>query len=63
MPDHLLTPTQAADVLGVHVDTLKRWAREGKVVGVRLPGGHWKFTRADLDTFIAAGRTRPETVA
>lgn len=58
-----LAPAPAADYIGVHVQTLKRWAREGRIGGFRTPGGHWKFAKADLDAFLAAGRTEPETAA
>lgn len=43
-----LSPQQAADLLGVHVETLKRWARAGKVPGWRTPGGWWRFSTDEL---------------
>lgn len=54
-PEYDLSPTDAAHLLGVHEDTLKRWAREGKVGAFRTPGGWWRFRRADLDRLVAAG--------
>lgn len=30
---------QAAEVLGVHPDTVKRWVRSGKLFAVKTPGG------------------------
>jgi excisionase family DNA binding protein len=63
VPEFDYSPTAAAQYLGVHLSTLKRWAREGRVAGFRTPGGHWKFSKADLDAFLAAGRTEPENVA
>lgn len=51
-PTYPLTPTEAADYLGVHVETVKRWAREGKVKAARTPGGWWKFNEADLDAVL-----------
>ncbi len=57
MPEYDLSPSDAATYLGVHEYTLKRWAREGKVTGFRTPGGHWRFSKPDLDAFLTAGRS------
>lgn len=46
---YTLSPTAAAERLGVHVDTIKRWARAGKIPAWRTPGGWWRFSPADLD--------------
>lgn len=51
--DYPLTSQQAADYVGVHVDTLKRWAADGKVRAFRTPGKWWRFNQADLDDFLA----------
>lgn len=51
-PQFPLSPRQAAAHLGVHEDTLKRWANEGKVRGWRTPGGQWRFRQADLDALL-----------
>ena len=42
MPDHqpLLSVSAAADRLGVHVGTIRRWTDEGALPVVRTPGGH-----------------------
>lgn len=46
----VLNALTAAEIVGVHQDTLKKWARQGKVPGAwRTPGGWWKFTRAGLE--------------
>jgi len=33
MEEKLLTITQAAEILGVSLDTLRRWDKSGKLVG------------------------------
>lgn len=48
MPDDLTTRA-AAKILGVHSDTLARWADEGKVPHWRTPGGQRRFRREDID--------------
>lgn len=49
-----LTTGEAAELLGVHSETLKRWAAAGKVSGLKTPGGRWRFRRPDLEAFIDA---------
>lgn len=47
-----LSPSAAAEIVGVHEDTLKRWAAAGKVPAFRTPGGWWRFRRSDLLAFV-----------
>jgi excisionase family DNA binding protein len=55
MPDltapALLTTTQAAQHLGLHLRTVQLWVREGRLRGRRL-GTRWRFTMADLDAAL-----------
>jgi excisionase family DNA binding protein len=47
--DDLLTPREAARILGVRVATLGWWARVGALKpAVRTPGGHRRYRRADV---------------
>ncbi len=39
----LVSSTQAAELLGVHVASIKRWADQGKLRCIRTPGGHRRF--------------------
>lgn len=39
----------AADRLHVNVETVKRWAREGKVPARKNMSGFWVFSQSDLD--------------
>ena len=48
-----LSPQQAASLLGVHVDTVKRWAIAGKVRAWRTPGGWWRFSTEQLAAWQA----------
>ncbi len=47
---NLLSPTEAAALLGVDVSTLREWARQGKVPTVWYQG-HRYFDRRDLERF------------
>lgn len=49
-----LSPTEAAEYVGVHPQTIKRWVRQGKVQAFRTPGGWYRFRREDLDTLVGS---------
>ena len=56
-----LTLSAAATLLGVHPSTLRLWADQGEVASARTAGGHRRFRRADIDSFVTARRdARPE---
>jgi excisionase family DNA binding protein len=46
-----LTIGQAAERLGVHPTTLRRWADEGDIPIMITPGGHRRFSVTDIDRF------------
>lgn len=48
MADDLATGA-AAEVLGVHPDTLIRWTNEGRVRHWRTPKGQRRYRRADIE--------------
>jgi excisionase family DNA binding protein len=48
----LLSPVQAAALLGVHPKTLVRMARSGEVPALRI-GKHWRFRASLLNAYIA----------
>lgn len=57
---YTLTMAEAAKLLGVHRDSLKRWADAGKVPCWRTPkGGHRRFRRSDLEALISNGDKEP----
>ena len=43
-----LTATAVGEELGVHPDTVRRWADEGKLPFWRTPGGQMRFRREDV---------------
>ena len=50
MEDKLLTITQAAEFLGVSLDTLRRWDKSGKLLAIRKDGGtHRYYREKDLE--------------
>jgi excisionase family DNA binding protein len=47
-----LTLSEAAQMLGIHPTTLRRWADHGAVPVKVTPGGHRRFLRDDLVAFV-----------
>ena len=45
----------AAELLGVSINTLRRWSDAGKVACYRSAGGHRRFRRADIEALLRAG--------
>lgn len=46
--DFLYSIDEAASMLAVHPNTLRRWEKEGKITPYRTEGGHRRFTAAEL---------------
>lgn len=42
---------KACEILGVHPNTLRRWADTGQLPSIRLPGGDRRFLISDLEEF------------
>ena len=57
-PIEWLSLRQASKVLGVHPATLRAWSDRGRIASQRTPGGHRRFSRADLDTWVESQRRR-----
>src|SRR3989344_4085925 len=52
MDKELLTITEAAEFLGVSIDTLRRWDKSCKLVATRKNGGtHRYYRKEDLEVF------------
>jgi molybdopterin-binding protein len=59
--NELLTPREAARMLGISYATIKKWILSGKLKTVRTPGGHHRLTAASLKPYLKADSARPET--
>lgn len=51
------TSSQAARYVGVSLATIRRWADAGHLSCYRTPGGQRRFSRAQLDDFVASLRS------
>ncbi len=50
----VFTSSQAADYLGVSLATIRRWTDAGYISCYRTPGDQRRFSRRQLDDFIAS---------
>lgn len=48
------TSSQAANYLGVSLATVRRWSNNGHLDGYRTPGGQRRYSREQLDAFLAS---------
>ncbi len=55
--DRWLELGEAAQILGVHFTTLRRWANEGQVPCYRTPGGQRRFKESELQAFLDSLRS------
>jgi excisionase family DNA binding protein len=53
----VFTSSQAAVYLGVSLATIRRWTDAGHISCFRTPGGQRRFSREQLDGFIASMQT------
>jgi excisionase family DNA binding protein len=49
----LLTPQEVATMFRVDPKTVTRWAKAGKLTSVRTPGGHRRFSEAQVRALLA----------
>ena len=56
MAEDELTTGQAAELMGVSRSSLVRYVRSGLLPARRLPGGHLRIRRADVERLRQQGR-------
>ena len=47
----MLSIKEAAEFLGISIDTLRRWERVGKITSMRTQGGHRRYDKKELIKF------------
>lgn len=61
--DRLLTVVEVAKYFRVDPESVRRWLREGKILGINLGRGPgWRIRVGDLQTFVNERHTRPGEV-
>ena len=48
----LLTPREAANILGISYPTLKQWIYHRKIKTAKTPGGHHRVPESEIDRLI-----------
>ena len=48
----LLSPREAAGILGISYPTLKQWIYHGKIRTAKTPGGHHRVPESEIDRLI-----------
>ncbi len=48
----MLTPREAARLLGISYPTIKQWILSGSLQTVKTPGGHHRITESSLKPFL-----------
>lgn len=59
MPESLLKPREAAQLLGVSYSTLKQWIYKKKLRTVRTAGGHYRIPQRELDRYLHRAGEKP----
>ena len=49
MEDKLVPISKAAELLGVSLDTLRRWDKDGSFPSIKSPGGHRYYSRIQIE--------------
>src|ERR1700722_17638600 len=57
-PEALLSVSEVASIFGVTEDTIRKWARAGKITSVRLSKVDVRFRQVDLDEVIRSRLNR-----
>jgi excisionase family DNA binding protein len=50
--NRLLTPQEVALRFRVDLKTVSRWAKSGKLPGIKTPGNHWRFFENDVNDLL-----------
>ena len=57
--NHLLTPREAARLLGISYPTIKQWILAGKLKTIKTAGGHHRISESSLKPFLDKDREKP----
>ena len=55
----MLTPREAAHLIGISYPTIKQWILSGKLKTVRTPGGHHRVAESALKPYLAKDNAKP----
>ena len=55
----VMTTEDAAEIIGVHQATVRKWLRNGELTGCDTPAG-WRITKADIEAWLNKYRREPK---
>lgn len=55
----MLTPREAARLIGVSYPSIKQWILSGKLQTIQTPGGHHRIAQSTLKPFLVKDAARP----
>jgi len=58
-PSPAVNANDAAEILGVHPETLRRWVREGRIPAVKV-GARLRISRATINDLLTHGTPTPD---
>jgi molybdopterin-binding protein len=61
--DQMLTPREAARLLGVSYPAIKQWILSGKLKTVQTPGGHHRIAQSTLKPFLDRDKKKAAPVS
>jgi molybdopterin-binding protein len=59
----MLTPREAARMLGISYPSIKQWILSGKLQTVQTPGGHHRISEASLKPYLLKDSAKPAAVS
>ena len=48
----LISISEAAEIIGVSIDTLRRWDKSGKLSSTKSPGGHRLYSKSQIEIYL-----------
>jgi molybdopterin-binding protein len=61
--NEMLTPREAARLIGVSYPSIKQWILSGKLKTVQTPGGHHRIAHSTLKPFLEKDKAKPASVS
>jgi molybdopterin-binding protein len=57
--NQMLTPREAARLIGVSYPSIKQWILSGKLKTVQTPGGHHRVAQSTLKPYLVKDKAKP----
>jgi molybdopterin-binding protein len=59
----MLTPREAARLIGISYPTIKQWILSGKLKTLQTPGGHHRVAQSTLRPFLMKDKAKPSAAS